>query len=507
MRILLVILITLTSFGSKADIQNVESLSYFKSEDDIKKHYGDIAKQGLLSPDNEYFQAGGDINTFLEALKVYKIKKATLHDIETDEIIEFETPLYLKEITIDGSKFNKGLSITLKELSLFIMRENKVIGTFSLYESNPSSKAHLYIGKSTFSKLDDGSGIFDLVEFYGEDFQLLNNEFEVEVSLIDLNPSKKSWIQGNEFRDGITAAMDSVKGEFLFLINEVIGESAFIIDQFDNEARFNSSSFDGKTIMENIVFSKKPYFTRTRFKGSLDLTASNFIEGVDFRVAKFDKGTEVQLEAFEGDMTQFQIDMSQIELIDLVLTEPVEQLKNKNEREQEELARLNKVYEQLKQSFKIRGLTEEYDALSLIHYREKNKIKKNLFFYMYDFFMAYGYETWRFILFVIFPSIVILSIVYTRNFKEDIREVIRRKDQAGAEQNYDTSTLAHIARTAAISSSILFAIRYKTIWLTEKHSFNKFVMFNYLYGIFLYLLFAMGTRVSSFDIVKSFIGI
>lgn len=507
MKYVLGFLILVCTFEARAELTKIETFSNFSGENEIKAYFGDKGSNGVISSDSEYFQSKGDMSTFIEALLKHKVKKATLHDLTVEQNIEFVVPTHLKELTIDGSNFQSGLSITANDINNLVIRGSEISGNFSIYEIKEGTNADLSIIRSKFHKADNGEGLFDLMEFYGKQFHMLDNEFNVEVSLIDLDPSRRSWIQDNKFNDGITLGMNTVKGEFLLLFNEIKGISTFSVDRFDSEARFNSTFFDGEIIMENIVFTKRPYFTRTRFKGSLDLAASNFVEGVDLRVAKFEKGTKVQFEAFEGDMSKFQIDLSQIENLDLHFTAPNKLLESEQERKQEELARLDKVYEQLKQSFKARGLMSEYDAISLIHYRKQNEIKKSIFSYLYDFFMAYGYQTWRFVLFIVAPSVVIFSVVYTRGYDREIREIVRRKDQAPEEQIYDPSLFASIARTIALSSSILFAIRYKTIWLTENHSFNKLVMFNYLYGIFLYLLFALGTRVSSFDIVKSMIGI
>jgi len=228
---------------------------------------------------------------------------------------------------------------------------------------------------------------------------------------------------------------------------------------------------------------------------------------VDLRIAKFGENKGIKLEAFEADMKEFYLDFSQIQKTGLAITEPKDNLKDEKEKEQEELARLNNVYEPIITQYKIRGLSSNADDLALMQRREQNNIKHSLIDSMYDFFMGYGYETWRYILFVVIPAMLFFGIWYLYRFKDEIDRVVKRKDQLPVDETLPSHMLVRSARMVTMSASILFAIRYKTIWISENNRFNKLVMVNYLVGIGLYLAFALGTRTSSFDIVKSFIGI
>jgi len=483
---------------------------FFKDRDEssVVNQYSENLSKGVLSKDGHYYQKGGTLATLQKTLNSYPINNITLLNIESDQAVSIEVPETLKQIFIRNSNFKKGLSIILNSLDRLVITGSEITGEFMTSDANNKTASDIYLSNNKFlAQSGEYKGLFWLSDLFGTNLTILDCSFDVEAQLMDVELKEIAWIQGNIFNDGFSIVGNDLTPAFHFLKNEVKGPAIFAVDRFKKETSFKNTEFYGDVTLSKITFDTKPVFARTRFYGLLDFSATDFSKGVDLRIAKFSKNKGIKLEAFEADLKNFNIDLAQLEKVKIIFTKPVEELTDGNERQQEEIARINKVYYQLKKSFINSGETREADKIGLMHSRVVNDIEHSTLSYMYDFFMAYGYEAWRYVAFVFIPSIFFFAIIYLRWFKEEINEVVRRKDQHPIEEALPSHSLATMARMIVMSGSILFAIRYKTVWISDNIGFNQIVMANYFFGIGLYILFALGTRTSSFDIVKSLIGI
>ncbi len=507
-RINLFILAVLCSATVKSAPLAVNDRLLNSSSAGLESRYGEQLATGIVSNDGLYYQKGGDVNNLQAIIDDYRINIIRLENVSGLRPVVLSVDDELKTITIDGSHFHQDFKIELNGLQYLTIRDNTFVGNVSIMDSEKQKKFEIFLKANVFNaKTGEDPGLFSLETIYGKELKLFDNTFFIEANIFDVDLTEESWFKNNKFKDGFTLIANEFNSEFLFQYNVVGNQALFPKVIFTKFVSFKNTVFEDKTDFSNTVFEEKPIFPRTRFKGVVDFSGVKFLKGVDLRIAKFGENKGIKLEAFEADMNEFYIDFSQIEKTGLVFIDPKENLENDKEKEQEELARLNNVYEPIIAQYKKRGLSSNADDLALMQRREENNIKHSFIDYMYDFYMGYGYQTWRYILFVVFPALLFFGLFYLYAFKDEIDRVVKRKDQIPVDETLPSHLLVRSARMITMSASILFAIRYKTIWISENNKFNKLVMVNYLFGIGLYLMFALGTRVSSFDIVKSFIGI
>lgn len=469
----------------------------------IEKRYAESLSRGILSNDGVYYQRGGTLANAAVLGDLSKLRALYLNDVKVQSLsVSSDT---LQRVKVDNSRVTEGLTVNIPGGQSLYLRDNNISGDVNFSGGSKANAMKVFVLRNKF-KGNKQSGFISIEDIFSDEFSLLDNQFSKEVSLMDVVVKEEIWIQSNVFSDGVSLIVNDIEAKVIFHYNKVYGPAIFTKINFADEVSFNYSEFIGAADFSKSIFHKKPIFTRTRFSDVADFSGVRFETGTDLRLAKFsNKG--IKLEAFQADMSIFYLDLDQIVTAGLLFLPPEQELQNPVKKKQEALGRLDHVYEAIIDQYQKRGLTSEADDLSLIYRREQNKIKQSLLDSLYDFFMGYGYETWRYIAFVVLPSIVAFALMYWAWFANEMSAIIRRKDQISTEELMPDKGVVQFARMAAMSSGILFAIRYKTMWIVNNDRFNHLVILNYLYGIGLYLAFSIGTRTSSFDVVKSMIGI
>jgi hypothetical protein len=92
-------------------------------------------------------------------------------------------------------------------------------------------------------------------------------------------------------------------------------------------------------------------------------------------------------------------------------------------------------------------------------------------------------------------------------FSSDIHSLVARINQTKVDETPMPDPYTRAVRLIAITTGILFSIRFKTVWISENKKFNRFVVFNYLLGLGLYVGILVGTKTSSFDVFKALVGV
>lgn len=200
-------------------------------------------------------------------------------------------------------------------------------------------------------------------------------------------------------------------------------------------------------------------------------------------------------------------------------------------------------YQKLRDNFLAQGNKRSADDVMYELALRKDSLNAGFLWNIYGTLFGYGYQPWRFLIGVIiiallgafwyyrkyYPIVAVIS--NEKNSEIGIKSVYRsygdvkvatKKSRIMRDQIYDHSNISrHIGilhriwHVVFFSFSVLLGIRWKKEWseisykldgLYGSKTFLRFVTFEYILGIALYITFAILVKGSQFEYIKGLLG-
>ena len=395
-------------------------------------------------------------------------------------------------------------------------------------------------GKTSFmNAIFDGKAEFDYTTFDSHTF-FTRATFDRVVSF------------GNATFDGranfVNATFDTLSffefatfyGKAYFSDAAFDGEAFFRDAIFYDDAYFNSAAFDGEAYFGDAIFYGDAIFQKAVFKGVVNFTNSTFKKEIELRQSNFDSLGIIYLEDikfFEGKFLfyweQFKgKDSQRIKLVD----SPADSLKD------EHYTRIEIIYHKLRDNFIAQADKASADDVMYELAWQRAEILKEFHWQMYGVFFGYGYQPWRFLLFVVLPLILIFAGVWywfyyailvfinpglfpkisdAGNLKQKDKHLLRTKNTKHiklqiTDFSYVLNNMNRLTRywhALYFSTSVLLGIRFKKEWTKDhpdnilgRKSFIYFVTFEWALGIMLFVVFALLVKGIRFSFIKDLLG-
>jgi hypothetical protein len=288
------------------------------------------------------------------------------------------------------------------------------------------------------------------------------------------------------------------------------------------------------------TFQDVTFFQKTVFKGVINFTNTTFKKEIDFRQSNFDSATVIYLEDItfpEGELLfyweQFKgKDSLRIKLTDL----PADSVRD------EHYTRIEIIYHKLRDNFIAQGDKASADDVMYELAWQRDEILSEFHWQLYGIFFGYGYQPWRFLLFVVLPLIImfagvwywfyyaILIFINPGLFPEDVTSVqlkhkdkylLKTKNTKHVKLQFtdfsfalnNINRLTRYSHALFFSTSVLLGIRFKKEWtkvcpeyMLGRKSFIYFVAFEWVFGICLFVAFALLVKGIRFSFIKDLLG-
>ena len=279
----------------------------------------------------------------------------------------------------------------------------------------------------------------------------------------------------------------------------------FIEATFDSLANFNGATFDDAANFSGAKFANVADFVQAHFGRIVILTGTDFRQGVDFRQTYFDSVEIIHLENIifpEGELRfywhQFQ---GKDSLRIRIRNPPADSLK------QEHYNRIEIIYHQLRDNFLAQEDKGSADAVIMYELGwQKKKILGEFWWKMYGFFFGWGYQPWRFLLFVVLPVVIIFALVWYFVYYDVLQNAIFKRDISKELGSQQGSKLLKAWHAIFFSFSVLLGVRFKKEWLIKRHNYLFWVTCQWGIGIGLFVTFALLAKGARFGFIRDLLG-
>lgn len=329
-------------------------------------------------------------------------------------------------------------------------------------------------------------------------------------------------------------------------------QTAYFVDAtFSQTADFGGAIFLYSADFFGATFKEMPKLEGSEFGKVLKLSGANFEKGADLRRARFDSVKTIYVNHHTdfpvGKLYLYWEQFQGKDQLRIKLDEPAP---DHNEHYQ----RLETFYHRLRDNFLAQGDKASADAVMYELGWQKREIYgfwswTGFWQTLYYWFFGYGYQPWRFLLFVVLPLIIIFAFVWywfyygilvriineridldlipnkTRKVKFKVKEKTLLKSNKILNQGiklkfYDhtqmekgLNRLSRYWHVLHFSTSVLLGIRFKKEWIkvnppetAGQKSFIYLVTFEWLLGISLYVIFAILVKSNQFAYIKGLLG-
>ncbi len=472
-----------------------------------------------------------------------------------------------------------------KSLNQWLLFENPTNFRFSQFKNSADFRNAIFLNFTNLlsAKFDStanfGNTQFnDMTIFGGAQFHSLANfsdaTFKKEIYFGDAIFHGLTILRNIEFNDLAYFKDAKFNGNVDFRANHFNKSADFSFVQFQNLVDFSGSQFKysakfsntifynvaifrdiklfNKINFENAIFYNIADFRGTRFKNEIDLEGCvfktelnlenvNFETEIDLRSAIFDSINTLYLYNIkfpEGKLhlywDQFKgVDNLRIKLSSDSTPLNITQADSIKGRYQ----RIETIYHLLRDNFLKQGNKSSADAVMYELGWQKKEILGGLWQTLYGWLFGWGYQPWRFLIFLVLPIIILFALIYYWNFYPFIFNIIKSANKGFTIQNIDPSLpnsrkelnlfnkykictifhhkkhspliswLARIWHVLFFSASVLLGIRFKKDWIKlEKDKFLGLITIEWLLGIGLYIAFAVLAKGAQFAYIKGLLG-
>jgi hypothetical protein len=317
-------------------------------------------------------------------------------------------------------------------------------------------------------------------------------------------------------------------------------DADFRFSTFNADANFEDATFDSLADFGRSTFNADAIFQKAVLKGEVDFHKTTFRKEIDFRQSNFDSVTVIYLEDIkfpEGELIFYWEQFKGKDSLRIKLTSPPADSKK-----DEHYTRIEIIYHKLRDNFIAQGDKSSADDVMYELDWQRDEILDEFDQHLYGIFFGYGYQPWRFLLFVVLPLIIIFAGVWywfyyailvfinpalfskksqDGNLKQKDKYLLKTKNIKSiklqiTDFSYVLNNMNRLTRywhALFFSTSVLLGIRFKKEWTKElpdnilgRKSFIYFVTFEWALGIILFVVFALLVKGIRFSFIKDLLG-
>ena len=127
---------------------------------------------------------------------------------------------------------------------------------------------------------------------------------------------------------------------------------------------------------------------------------------------------------------------------------------------------------------------------------------------MYGFFFGYGFQPWRFLVFVVVPLILLFALLWYIRYYDVLQNVVFKSEleNASALSEQKGGFFQKAWHSLFFSFSVLLAIRFKKSWIVEHKKFLFWASLEWAMGILLFVTFALLAKGARFGFIRDLLG-
>jgi hypothetical protein len=305
--------------------------------------------------------------------------------------------------------------------------------------------------------------------------------------------------------------IDGARGPITLRGNE-IRERLVLEGKFDDRVALHANRIGELLSVSNAEFSKgltiaegllkaDVLFQSAVLKGTLVVDDLRLERGCDLRMIDFTADSLITFDRLRGRTELIKMDIKQFDKVKLFWA------KEAGLPKAQVLAYWHGVYEMLATSFENRGQRGSADEMRHGLELTKHDIEPSLRGWFMKWCFGFGYEPWRWIVFVMAPAAIAGGALLHFRYRKIVNEIYVRKLNVQSEEQLPSGILAEAIRSGLFGVELLFSIRFNHAWMTKNRAYNRMVVSVYLAGIMLYVLMILGARSSWIDSLRSLIGL
>ena len=396
-----------------------------------------------------------------------------------------------------------------------------------------------FIDCTSLGSISFNNTIFDSVS----SFQ--NSEFHSTVSFYNTkaydmfdfsstNCKKQLDFRGSIFHD-VVYFEESIFNNKFYISNSVIEGNAFFNGcKFKGIANFFNTTFKG-----DVSFSESDFTSGAIFGTAVNFEKVKFLKTADFRSSNFESVRKIYLYGTKFSPGQLFVYWDQLKAEDSLrislsdFSSPKDSIEVKNRLEQ--YRRIETIYLQLRDNFLNQDNKSSADEVMFELGSQRSIILNELSWTLYGWFFGWGYKPWRFILFTVFPIILLFSIIwyfpfyhlilpivwvdFPSNYRHSFSGDSHKKDiRLSKNKNIvifnhssipigDISYLSRIWHVIHFSTSVLLGIRFKKEWISTTNKWFLYcITIEWVIGIIFYITFAILVKGVRFGFIKDIFG-
>ena len=377
-----------------------------------------------------------------------------------------------------------------------------------------------YGGKPDSTRYEMGMDLYPL------DFDSLATFGSVEFH--DLARFKKA-----RFHRGASFRYSQFYDKVSFFGAQFHGGTSFRNAQFRHHSKvdFWAAQFHEGVLFENAIFHS-PYggvkfdwakfdafvsFKGTVFKATVSFSDTQFKRGVDLREARFDSVDFLALGGMTYPEGQLRVYWDQIKgashpriVYSLRSWDEAANFRNRSSH----YTRIDILYRQLRDNYLKQGEQASADAVMYELGWQRDLILREWHWRLYGWVFGYGYQPWRFILFVVAPFIlgfaslwgtkyyaVLENQVFKDYFEKDVN--IACTSQKGSK----SLRYGKVWYSVIFSASVSIGLRFKKEWVVHYGYFLYWATVQWALGIGLYIAFALLAKGHRLGYIKELLGL
>lgn len=450
-----------------------------------------------------------------------------------------------------------------RELRIFHpeIKKEVVIGGITKIPLNFNNPANFSAGRF-YNDAYFAGAFFDSVSFFGTNFDSAANfiaaRFNKQTVFEYSQFHSYAIFNYTHFKNMASFSDVYFKKSANFSAGRFAGLTYFARVRFDSLTYFQFARFKDRVYFEQAKFGGLVYFGNTQFDTLADFSGAQFLSGTNFDGTVFKGIINLAAATFKSDLDLRRAKFDSVETIyiDHNTTFPTgklhlywDEFKAKNKLriqlsnypanlqivKREHYQRIETFYHRMRDNYLFQGNKTSADAVMYELGWQREEILKEFWWKLYGWFFGWGYQPWRFLVFVVLPIILLfagfwykyfyhivailvwekmpdsmISEISKSKYREETTLFKKLKHRRFSHSKFSTDNISYIARLWQViffSSSVLLGIRFKKDWIESKNqAFMYVITFEWLLGIGLFVAFALLVKSARFDFVKSLLG-
>ena len=501
-----------------------------------------VAKKKTNYPYNGSFV--GDTLTFYHA---------NFRNTKFDSVAYFKLAKFNRDAFFNDAKFDSEATF---EDSKFIR---------IAYFAGATFLEHVILENTTFDSLVT----FYQAKFYGLTEVQANfhkayfgeTEFYGETGFLNTIFYKEAFFGRAQFNNEIFFEETHFSDEANFKEVNFNGKASFEESAFNGIAYFQNAKFSRGVSFSGAVFEDLTLFQGANFNGRVNLSSTVFKKEVDFRRTNFDSVKTIYLENINFPVGKLHFYWEQFKGQDKLKIGIIskEEIKSRNKRlgldtleennvrrkeltdslKKDDFRRTDIIYKLLRDNFLEQGNESSADDVMYELGKQRDEILSEFHWHLYGIFFGYGYQPWRFLLFVLLPIIIFFAVIWYWFYYPSLvfisSNLFPEKFRIGSQEKHlikignrslikiritdfnkspkTNNPLTRYWHALYFSTSVLLGIRFKKDWIKVfsedvlgSKSYIRLVSFEWALGIILFVVFALLVKGVRFSFVKDLLG-